>query len=161
MVGPVSAGPLGLVLQTNGFALSPSWTRWMLRVLDVPGALEARGYPAVEGETVLSIHDPLFPGNSGSWVVRASGGRVAVTPTEPRPEEGAETVSPETVPAGTRRSKPAPAKTLPIGLFSALYTGLATPSDLVLLGALDEDDPSLGFLTALFAGPVPWMPDAF
>ena len=31
----------------------------MLRVLDVPGALEARGYPAVEGESVLSVHDPL------------------------------------------------------------------------------------------------------
>ena len=155
-LGPVSAGPLGLVLQTNGFALSPSWTRWMLRVLDVPGALEARGYPAVEGETVLRIHDPLFPGNSGPWVVRASGGRVAVAPTEPRPVVGAETRPAETVPA-----KPGPAKTLPIGLFSALYTGLVTPSDLVLLGALDEDDPSLGFLTALFAGPVPWMPDAF
>ena len=79
-----------------------------------------------------------------------------MTPTEPRSLVGAETVSSETTPAKT-----APAKTLPIGLFSALYTGLASPSDLVLLGALDEDDPSLGFLTALFAGPVPWMPDAF
>ena len=139
-LGPVNAGPLGLALQTNGFALSPSWTRWMLRVLDVPGALEARGYPVVEGETVLGVDDPLFPENSGPWTVRASGGRVAVTRTD---------------------GKTVPGHPLPIGLFSALYTGLATPSDLVLLGALDEDDPRLGFLTALFGGPVPWMPDAF
>jgi predicted acetyltransferase len=50
---------------------------------------------------------------------------------------------------------------LPIGLFSALYTGFASAADLVVVGALDEDDERVPFLSALFAGPVPWMPDFF
>jgi predicted acetyltransferase len=50
---------------------------------------------------------------------------------------------------------------LPIGLFSALYTGFASVGDLVLRGALDETDPRLPLLSALFSGPVPWMPDFF
>jgi predicted acetyltransferase len=139
--GPASTGPLGLALQANGFALSPALSRWMVRVLDVPRALEGRGYPTVDGEAVLSVDDPLFPANAGPWALRAGEGKVAVSPAEPS--------------SGWRT------KALPVGLFSALYTGLATPADLVLLGALEEDDPRLGFLSALFAGPVPWMPDAF
>jgi predicted acetyltransferase len=50
---------------------------------------------------------------------------------------------------------------LPIGLFSALFTGFASPADLVVVGALDEDDERVPLLSALFAGPVPWMPDFF
>ena len=139
--GPPTAAPLGLVLGANGFSLSPSLSRWMLRVLDVPRALEARGYQAIEGEAVLCLDDPLFPANSGPWNVRAHGGKVAVTPAEK---------------GGGPAFKP-----LPIGLFSALYTGLATASDLISLGALEADDPRAGFLSALFAGPAPWMPDSF
>jgi predicted acetyltransferase len=139
--GPATTGPLGLVLTANGFSLSPALSRWMMRVVDVPGALEARGYPAVEGEAILRIDDPLFPANNGPWKVRAQDGKVAVTSAEPH---------------GGVAFKP-----LPIGLFSALYTGLATPSDLILLGALEADDPRAGLLSDLFGGPVPWMPDIF
>jgi predicted acetyltransferase len=140
-VGPVNAGPFGLALRTNGFSLVAGLRRWMARVLDVPKALEARGYPNVEGEAVLAIDDPLFPDNAGPWVVQATAGKVTVRPL------GRETGGGVTA--------------LPIGLFSALYTGFATPSDLVLLDALDDDDARIGFLSALFAGPVPWMADSF
>jgi predicted acetyltransferase len=140
-VGPVNAGPFGLALQANGFSLGAGLWRWMARVLDVPRALEARGYPDVEGEAVLVIDDPLIPDNAGPWTVQAAGGKVSAD----RPD----------------REPGARVRTLPVGLFSALYTGFATPSDLVVLGALEEDDPRLGFLSALFAGPVPWMPDSF
>ena len=112
-----------------------------MRVVDVPGALEARGYPAVEGEAILRIDDPLFPANNGPWKVRAQDGKVAVTSAEPH--------------------RGVAFKPLPIGLFSALYTGLATPSDLILLGALEADDPRAGLLSDLFGGPVPWKPDIF
>jgi hypothetical protein len=83
----------------------------------------------------------MFAENAGPWLVRADGGQVTVTPA-PRPA-------------------PAPASPLPIGLFSALYTGFATVGDLVVLGALDAADERLALLSALFAGPVPWMPDFF
>jgi predicted acetyltransferase len=139
--GPASVGPLGLALQGNGFALSPALSRWMVRVLDVPRALECRGYPNIEGEAVLKIDDPLFPDNNGPWHLRAASGKIEVA------REDGKTAS--------------PLDALPIGLFSALFTGLATPSDLVLLGALKEDDVRIGFLSALFAGPIPWMPDTF
>jgi predicted acetyltransferase len=43
-------------------------SQWMLRVVDAPAAIEARGYP--EGVAVavpLEIDDPQRPGNSGHW----------------------------------------------------------------------------------------------
>jgi predicted acetyltransferase len=43
-------------------------SQWMLRVVDAPAAIEARGYP--EGVAVavpLEIDDPQQPGNSGHW----------------------------------------------------------------------------------------------
>ncbi len=113
----------------------------MGRILDVPRALEGRGYPDVTGEVVIELSDPLFADNDGPWLVRAAAGLVTVAP--------APTVA------------PSPARALPIGLFSALYTGFATVGDLVLRGALDETDPRLPLLSALFAGPAPWMPDFF
>jgi predicted acetyltransferase len=139
--GPPTGGPTGLALATNTFALQPTLNRWMGRVLDVPRALEGRGYPAVSGEIVIEIRDHLFPDNDGPWLVRAAAGQVTVTPA-PRPA-------------------PAPARPLPIGIFSALYTGFASAGDLVLRGALDENDQRLPLLSALFSGPVPWMPDFF
>jgi hypothetical protein len=87
------------------------------------------------------LSDPLFPDNAGPWLVYCDGGQVTVTP------------APE--------ASPSPARVLPIGLFSALYTGFATVGDLVLRGALDEADPRLPLLSTLFSGPLPWMPDFF
>jgi predicted acetyltransferase len=139
--GPPSGGPVGLALATSTFALQPTLNRWMGRILDVPRALEGRGYPDVSGELVVQLSDPLFPDNAGPWLVRATGGLVAVTPAPKAALSGARAV--------------------PIGLFSALYTGFATAGDLVLRGALDENDRRLPLLSALFGGPVPWMPDFF
>ena len=139
--GPPTGGPVGLALSTNAFALQPTLNRWMGRILDVPRALEGRGYLDVSGELVFELSDPLFPDNAGPWLVRAAGGQVTVTP------------APATAPA--------PWPPVPVGLFSALYTGFATVDDLVLLGALGAADDRLDLLSALFSGPAPWMPDFF
>jgi predicted acetyltransferase len=143
--GPPSTSPLGLAIGSNGFSVKSDLTRWMTRVLDVPLALGARGYPPASGEAVLEIDDNLFPDNAGPWLVQADAGRVTVEPVG-------------TATAAQRRGA---AKPLPIGLFSALYTGFASAADLVVVGALEEDDERVPFLSALFAGPVPWMPDFF
>jgi predicted acetyltransferase len=48
---------------------------WMLRVLDVAGALAARGYPAgVDTSVVMQVDDPESAANSGTWRVEVSGG---------------------------------------------------------------------------------------
>ncbi len=143
--GPPSTSPMGLALGSNGFSLKSELTRWMTRVLDVPLALRSRGYPAVSGELVVEIDDKVFPENAGPWLVRADAGSVSVGPAD----------------AATPARRQAAARPLPIGLFSALYTGFASPADLVVVGALDKADERLALLSALFAGPVPWMPDFF
>ena len=51
-------------------------TRWMLRVIDAPKAVVARGFsPAVSGSAALLLKDPLLPGNGGAWRLEVSGGR--------------------------------------------------------------------------------------
>jgi len=143
--GPPSTSPMGLAIESHGFSVKLDLTRWMTRVLDVPLALRSRGNPKITGEAVVEIDDNLFPENAGPWLVQADTGRVIVEPVN----------------AATATHQQGARKPLPIGLFSALYTGFASPADLVAVGAFDDDDERIPFLSALFVGPVPWMPDFF
>ncbi len=48
---------------------------WMLRLVDAPAAIAARGYPpAVSLSVQLDIADPDLPGNSGRWTLQVTGG---------------------------------------------------------------------------------------
>jgi predicted acetyltransferase len=116
----------------------PFQFRFMLRLLDVPGALEARGYPEVDGEALITVADDLFPGNDGSFQLVAESGKLRVE----RAESG--------------RSRP-----ISIGHLSALFSGHVSPADLVRVGGLDRDDPGITFFTRLFAGSPPWSTDFF
>ena len=51
---------------------------WMLRLLDAPAAIAARGFPATDIAVPLQITDDLRPVNSGRWelTVRAGTGRL-------------------------------------------------------------------------------------
>jgi predicted acetyltransferase len=140
--GPLNMGAVGLSLHSNAFSIAATLSRWMLRVVDLQPALEARGYAKATGEAVIAVEDPHFPANAGPWVLQAAGGKVKASH------------------AGAAEIK-LPAKPIPIGLLSAFYSGFATADDLVLMGGLEEDDPALALMSALFAGPVPWMPVAF
>ncbi len=130
--------PLALLLAESRSVTQKSEFRWMNRILDVPRALEARGYGLVEGECVIAVEDALFPDNAGPFRIEASGGKVAVT----------------------REDGPAP-DPIPVGMLTALYTGYLSAHDLVRLGALRPDDPAVPVLGSLFAGPPPWSPDFF
>jgi predicted acetyltransferase len=58
--------------------------RWMLRVMDAPKAVAARGFPATTHvSAAVSLVDPLLSGNSGSWRLEVSGGRGQLIPAEP------------------------------------------------------------------------------
>ncbi|HUB70315.1 MAG TPA: GNAT family N-acetyltransferase [Acidimicrobiales bacterium] len=133
--------PESLAMSTTGLSMVPRLRRWMLRVLDVARSLEARGYATSSARAVIDIVDDALPVNSGRWMVEVEDGKGTVTKLG-APATGAE-------------------NPLPIGLFSALFSGLVTPWDLVLAGALSHDDARLTALSSLFAGPVPWMPDFF
>jgi predicted acetyltransferase len=108
---------------------------WMLRILDVAAAFEARGYPDVEAEAVIALDDPRWPANAGPWRIEVRGGTAKVTPAHdaaPRP--------------------------IPIGMLSSMYTGFLRIPDAVRIGVLDHDDPSLEGLETMLRGSDPWCP---
>jgi len=57
----------------------------MLRLLDAPAAIAARGFPAADLAVPLQITDDLLAANSGRWelTVRAGVGRLSRYRTEP------------------------------------------------------------------------------
>lgn len=56
---------------------------WMLRVLDLPRALEARGYPEeLTVELALTVEDREHADHSGHWVMRVERGRAHVARAE-------------------------------------------------------------------------------
>ena len=112
--------------------------RWMLRILDVRGALEGRGYPPIDAEATFAIEDPRYAENSGVWRLQLSGG-------EPKVEQ-----------ASSHDRRP-----VPIGVFSSMFTGYLRPIDAVRLGYLDGDDPAVEGLGAILSGPDPWCPFFF
>ena len=114
------------------------WADWMVRVLDVPAALAARGYPpGVEAELHLAVEDPRYEENGGPWVLRVSGG-------EGRVERG-----------GDARLR------VDVRALAPLFTGFQAPRQLSLSCALEGDSDSIALAGAIFAGPSPWLIDAF
>jgi predicted acetyltransferase len=63
--------------------------QWMLRIVDAPGAVAERGFPAgAEVTTVLQLADPACPGNEGRWTLEVSGGKAVLTPGAAAPGAG-------------------------------------------------------------------------
>jgi predicted acetyltransferase len=57
---------------------------WMLRVVDAPAAIAARGFPAAVSLTVpLLVADQGRPANSGRWDLTVAGGKGSLTPSSP------------------------------------------------------------------------------
>jgi len=55
--------------------------RWMLRLVDAPAAIAARGYPAAAQLTAaLRLEDRTRPANSGLWTLAVSGGQGSLIP---------------------------------------------------------------------------------
>ncbi len=111
---------------------------WMLRILDLPGALQARGWPAgLRGELHLEVEDELFPENAGGWVLELSGG-------EARVRRGGE---------GHLRCH--------IRALASLYTGYRSGTELASVGFLSGTAAAVETADALFSGRTPSMPDMF
>lgn len=131
------ADPIAFLLEEQ--RVRPAWTfRWMLRLLDVPTALERRGYPSASGEAVILVDDGLFPQNRGPWRIVAEDGKVSVTPAER-----------------------ATTRPIQIGALSSMFTGYLSPLDAVRLRLLARDDPVVPLFAKLFSGPSPFMLEFF
>jgi predicted acetyltransferase len=112
--------------------------RWMLRIVDVKGALQARGYPPdVRGEVHFDITDDLLPRNSGRWVLQVSDGNACVAS------------------GGNGEFR------LDIRGLAPLYSSFLPPDALRSTGLIDCGDDALAIATRIFAGPEPWMPEIF
>lgn len=113
-------------------------TPWMTRIVHVPRALAARGYPAgVAAELHLDVRDEVLTQNNGRCVLHVADGHGEVHP-------------------GGRGTLAVHVRGL-----AALYTGFLTPAELVLAGLASGPAADLAAAAAPFAGPTPWMRDAF
>jgi predicted acetyltransferase len=126
-----------LVLPDKGYQVSVD-SYWMLRILDVEAALAARGYPEVEGEVVLDVHDPMFRDNHGWFRLAVAGGRGEVT----RGERG----------VGVR---------IGVRALAALYTGFSSVTELSRAGLVEGDARSLSTLGLFFTNTAPALCDFF
>jgi predicted acetyltransferase len=131
------AEPLLHLLPEQDFKVETRWD-WMLRIVDVRGAMESRGWPAgFTGRLEMEIEDPLVRANRGRFVVAIEGGRAKVS-------------------RGGRGSIRIHVRGL-----APLFTGHLSPEDLVRTGQLEGGLGDLALARAAFAGPAPWMPDMF
>jgi GNAT superfamily N-acetyltransferase len=115
---------------------------WMLRVVDGPAAIAARGFaPAVTVRVPLEVHDQARPANSGRWQLTVADGKGALVPDGPVSAGGS--------PGGLRApSGNAAAAPLALGArgLAALYAG--TPVGTLRLSGLasggnPDDDVAL------------------
>lgn len=112
---------------------------WLLRIIDVARALEGRGYPdGVSATLALEVRDALLPANEGRFLLAVEGGRGRV-------ERGAG--------GGDLR--------LGVRALAPLYTGLFGARELAATGALEGTDAALLAAERIFAGPEPFLSDAF
>lgn len=113
---------------------------WMLRILDVARALEARGYPScIAARLFIEVEDAVLADNAGGWVLVVAGGRGTV-----RRESS----------SGTLRCS--------VRGLAAIYAGLYTATQARLLGWISGDDEVCRTADAVFGGAgVPRMTDFF
>ncbi len=112
---------------------------WMLRLIDAPAALAARGWPVgVDIEVTLHIHDSLLPENEGVWRFRLSRGLATL-----------------------ERTDHSPACELDIRALASLYSGFLSPTQARLVGVLNGSDEAIAALTAAFPPNRAGMNDMF
>jgi predicted acetyltransferase len=77
-VGP--ADPLFWLLREQDADIAERES-WMLRLLDAPAAIAARGFPATDITVPLHITDDLRPANSGRWALTVQSGQGSLVRT--------------------------------------------------------------------------------
>lgn len=115
------------------------YEQWMLRILDVRAALEARGYRnELPRSLELEIEDRVIPENTGTYRLESEGGQGRVTASTGGPK----------------------LRTTIRGL-AALYSGYAPASALARLGVLEGEPAAIEAADRIFLGRTPWMQEMF
>ncbi|WP_373048314.1 enhanced intracellular survival protein Eis [Vulgatibacter sp.] len=111
---------------------------WMLRIVDVAGALASRGYPEdLVSELHLEIFDEVVPENRGRFLLEVAGGVGRVRP------------------GGEGRLK------LHVRGLAPLFSGWMAPEAIALSGLLEGDETERRRARSIFAGPAPALRDFF
>lgn len=130
-------GPILPLLPERGARVELDF-HWMLRIVDLRAALEARGYaPCLSAALQLEVEDDVLPENAGRWVLRVEEGRAAL-------ERG-----------GSGELA------LSIRGLAALYSGFHSAQTLAQSGRARGPERALRIASALFAGAAPGLPDMF
>jgi predicted acetyltransferase len=149
-------------LEDNFARLTDRW-HWMLRLVDLPAALQARPWPAgVGGQVSLRVEDPACPWNTGTWRLELANGqgRVERAPGS-EPGSGSPSAGARVPGSSSAESDPA-APAADIRGLASLFTGFATPDDLLRIGLLRGFDPgAVELLRAAFASPRPWTAEFY
>jgi predicted acetyltransferase len=133
--------PAALFALRDRFARLVDRWHWMLRLVDLSAAFQARPWPAgVAGQVGFRVEDPVCGWNIGSWRLELAGGQGRAEPA----------------------SSPAAAATAGIRGLASLFTGFAGPDDLLRAGLLAGFDPAaVDLLRAAFASPRPWTAEFY
>lgn len=111
---------------------------WMLRIVDVIKALEARGYSMdIKTSLELEISDTILPANAGRYTLEIADGSAHVS----------------------RGGKGSIA--LDIRTLAAIYTSFASAQECRAIGQISGSDTDLARMTTVFSGPRPWLADMF
>jgi predicted acetyltransferase len=112
--------------------------RWMLRLLDVPAAIEARGYsPLIDGSVKIAVRDPLFDENEGPWRIEVGGGQAKVFPAEQADA------------------------TVDVQALASIWSSMHRARDAARIGGLQASPKAIDALELIFNGPLPWIADFF
>ena len=130
--------PLLLVLPDQDLETTRE-IRWMLRLVDAPGAVAARGFPpSVRASVDLELADRQCDWNAGRWRLTVEDGHGSLT----KGGDGGVSVT--------------------VNALSALYSGYASATTLRQAGLLTGGDArALSDLTAAFSGPTPSIADFY
>ena len=131
------ADPMVTLLNTRRYR-AELLDHWMLRIVDVTRAFEARGYPdGVRAILHFEIADELIEANSGRWTLEVEGGRGTVTP-------------------GGDGSLRASMRGL-----APLYAGFLPATSLRRAGWIEADDETCALAASVFGGYAPYMSEQF
>jgi predicted acetyltransferase len=114
---------------------------WMLRIVDAPAAIAARGFPqGVSASVTMRVHDDLMSENEGSWRLSVQGGRGSL----------------ERLAGGAACDAE-----MDIRGLACIFAGFLTPSQARLTGLLSANESGLSALSSAFPGGCPSMTDMF
>jgi predicted acetyltransferase len=133
--------PGALFVLRDRFARMVDRWHWMLRLVDLAAAFQARPWPAgVAGRVNFQVDDPVCPWNRGSWRLEIGGGQARLEPAPGAP----------------------PAAAADVRGLASLFSGFAGPDELVRVALLTGFDPAaLDLLRAAFASPRPWTAEFY